>query len=158
MAGAERTGSAGMWVAAFPGFVLNPLSCFHQAPSPPTRSIALAASCGRCPTIRQLFCDDLVRRYGSAVSLGAIAETIDHDDDLRGKRGLLLSIDGVGQILAALVLAKLPGHEVITRGAQAVAYAGLNPRLFQSGTSVNRPTRISKLGNATLAPGCSCRR
>ncbi len=83
----------------------------------------------------------------------AIAQTIDQDDDLRGKRDLLLSIDGVGQTLAALVLAELPGSDVITTGAQAVAYAGLNPRRFQSGSSVNRPTRISKIGNAVLRAG-----
>jgi transposase len=80
----------------------------------------------------------------------AIAETIDHDDDLRGKRDLLLSIDGVGETLAAVILAELPGPEVITNSAQAVAYAGLNPRQFQSGSSINRPTRISKIGNAKL--------
>ena len=83
----------------------------------------------------------------------AIAETIDTDDDLRGKRDLLLSIDGVGQTLAALVLAELPAPEVLGRSSAAVAYAGLNPRQFQSGTSVNRPTRISKIGNAVLRAG-----
>src|SRR5271166_4217425 len=80
----------------------------------------------------------------------AIAETIDGDDDLRGKRDLLLSIDGVGEILAAVILAELPGPDVISTSAQAVAYAGLNPRRFQSGTSIDAPTRISKIGNATL--------
>ena len=30
------------------------------------------------------------------------------------------------------------------------AYAGLNPRRHQSGTSINRPARISKIGNAVL--------
>src|SRR5271166_4828188 len=83
----------------------------------------------------------------------AIAETIDKDDDLRGKRDLLLSIDGVGQTLAALVLAELPAPDVLRSSAAVVAYAGLNPRQFQSGTSVNRPTRISKLGNAVLRAG-----
>jgi transposase len=80
----------------------------------------------------------------------AIAETIDHDNDLRGKRDLLLSIDGVGETLAAVILAELPGPEVISTSAQAVAYAGLNPRRFQSGSSINHPTRISKIGNAKL--------
>jgi transposase len=83
----------------------------------------------------------------------AIAQTIDSDDDLRGKRGLLLSIDGVGRTLAALVLAELPAPEVLGSSAAAVAYAGLNPRQFQSGTSVNRPSRISKIGNAVLRAG-----
>ena len=80
----------------------------------------------------------------------AITETIDHDDNLRAKRDLLLSIDGVGDTLAAVILAELPGPDVISSSAQAVAYAGLNPRRFQSGSSINRPTRISKIGNATL--------
>jgi hypothetical protein len=31
-----------------------------------------------------------------------------------------------------------------------VAYAGLNPSHHRSGTSIDRPTRISKIGNATL--------
>jgi transposase len=83
----------------------------------------------------------------------AIAETIDGDDDLRGKRDLLISIDGVGQTLAALVLAELPGPDIIATSAQAVAYAGLNPREYRSGSSINRPTRISKIGNAILRAG-----
>jgi transposase len=33
---------------------------------------------------------------------------------------------------------------------EAVAYAGLNPRQHQSGTSIDRVTRISKIGNAVL--------
>ena len=80
----------------------------------------------------------------------AIAHTIDDDDELRRKRELLLSIDGVGETLAAVILAELPDRDVITSSAQAVAYAGLNPRRFQSGASIDHPTRISKIGNATL--------
>jgi len=80
----------------------------------------------------------------------AIAETIDHDDELRGKRDLLLTIDGVGEVLAAVILAELPAPDVISTSAQAVAYAGLNPRQFQSGTSIHAPTHISKIGNARL--------
>jgi len=80
----------------------------------------------------------------------AIAETIDGDDDLRTKRDLLLSIDGVGETLAAVILTELPAPEVLSRSTQAVAYAGLNPRQHQSGSSINHPTRISKIGNATL--------
>jgi transposase len=80
----------------------------------------------------------------------AIAETIDGDDDLRGRRDLLLSIDGVGETLAAVILAEMPGPDVVQTAAQVVAYAGLNPRRVQSGSSINQPTRISKIGNATL--------
>ena len=80
----------------------------------------------------------------------AIALTIDNDPDLRSKRNLLLSIRGVGETLAGVVLAELPGPDVIRSSAGVVAYAGLNPRQHQSGTSVERATRISKIGNAVL--------
>src|SRR4029077_4070745 len=37
-----------------------------------------------------------------------------------------------------------------TASAEVVAYAGLNPRRHQSGTCIDRATRISKIGNAVL--------
>ena len=39
----------------------------------------------------------------------AIAETIDNDVELSAKRDLLVSINGVGEVLAGIVLAELPG-------------------------------------------------
>ena len=80
----------------------------------------------------------------------AIALTIDNDSDLRSKRDLLLSISGVGDTLAGVVLAELPGPDVLRSSGEVVAYAGLNPRQHQSGTSVDRATRISKIGNVVL--------
>jgi transposase len=80
----------------------------------------------------------------------AIAETIDQDSDLRRKRDLLLSISGVGEILSGLLLAEMPGPEVLRRGSEVTAYAGLNPSHHQSGKSIDRPSRISKIGNAVL--------
>jgi len=80
----------------------------------------------------------------------AIAQTIDNDPGLRQKRDLLLTISGVGETLAGVVLAELPGPDVLRTSAEVVAYAGLNPRQHQSGTSIDRMTRISKIGNAVL--------
>ena len=80
----------------------------------------------------------------------AIAQAIDNDSDLRRKRDLLLSISGVGETLAGVVLAELPGPDVLRSSAEAVAYTGLNPRRHQSGTSIDRLTRISKISNAVL--------
>src|SRR6516225_8194523 len=79
-----------------------------------------------------------------------IAQAIDNDSDLRRKRDLLLSISGVGETLASVVLAELPGPDVLHSSAEAVAYTGLNPRRHRSGTSIDRQTRISKIGNAVL--------
>ena len=80
----------------------------------------------------------------------AIAQTIDNDSGLRRKRDLLLSINGVGETLAGVVMAELPGPDELRSSAEVVAYAGLNPRQHQSGTSIDRATRISKIGNAVL--------
>jgi transposase len=80
----------------------------------------------------------------------AIAETIDQDAELRGRRDLLLSVIGVGETLAALLLAEMPEPGVLRRSSEVVAYAGLNPSHHRSGTSIDRPTRISKIGNAGL--------
>ena len=80
----------------------------------------------------------------------AIGETIDQDDELRGRRDLLLSVVGVGETLAASLLAEMPEPGVLRRSGEMVAYAGLNPSHHRSGTSIDRPTRISKIGNATL--------
>jgi transposase len=80
----------------------------------------------------------------------AIGETIDQDVELRSRRELLLSVIGVGETLAALLLTEMPEPAVLRRSGEIVAYAGLNPSHHRSGTSIDRPTRISKIGNATL--------
>ena len=80
----------------------------------------------------------------------AIAETIDQDPELRARRDLLLSVTGVGETLAASLLAEMPEPGVLRRSGEMVAYAGLNPSHHRSGSSIDRPTRISKIGNAAL--------
>ena len=80
----------------------------------------------------------------------AIGETIDRDAASRGRRDLLLSVSGVGETLAALLLVEMPSPDVLRRSGEMVAYAGLNPSHHRSGSSIDRPTRISKIGNATL--------
>ena len=77
----------------------------------------------------------------------AIAETIDNDVELSAKRDLLVSINGVGEALAGIVLAELPGPDILGCSATVAAYA---PQQHQSGISVSRPVRISKIGNAVL--------
>ena len=93
-------------------------------------------------------CDDFPLHQSAR--RGREAQAIDNDSDLRWKRDLLLSISGVGETLASVVLAELPGPDVLHSSAEAVAYTGLNPRRHRSGTSIDRQTRISKIGNAVL--------
>ena len=107
---------------------------------------------GMVDSVAQSLADVTISHFSSQLEAvdEAIAQTIDNDSGLRRKRDLLLSISGVGETLAAVVLAELPGPDVLRSGPEVVAYAGLNPRLHQSGTSIDRMTRISKIGNAVL--------
>jgi transposase len=66
--------------------------------------------------------------------------------ELSAKRDLLVSINGVGEVLAGIVLAELQGPDILG----FAAYAGLHPQQHQSGISLNRPVQISKIGNAVL--------
>jgi len=107
---------------------------------------------GMIDAVAQSLADVTISHFTSQLSAvdEAITQTIDNDSVLRRKRDLLLSISGVGETLAGVVLAELPGPNVLRSSSEVVAYAGLNPRLYQSGTSINRITSISKIGNAVL--------
>jgi transposase len=75
---------------------------------------------------------------------------IGSDTRLRRRYELLRSVPGIGetsgiQLLAELLL--LPEDRDVR---QWVAYAGLDPREYSSGTSVRKHTRISKVGNQHL--------
>ena len=107
---------------------------------------------GMVDSVAQSLADVTISHFSSQLEAvdEAIAQTIDNDSGLRRKRDLLLSISGVGETLAGVVLAELPGPDVLRSSAEVVAYAGLNPRQHQSGTSIDRVTRISKIGTAVL--------
>jgi transposase len=79
-----------------------------------------------------------------------IRDHIDDDPDLRGRRELLDSIPGVGEATIALLLAYgiHPGR--FRNGRQAAAFAGLDPRQHESGSSVRQQPRMSKIGHAHL--------
>ena len=79
-----------------------------------------------------------------------IRDHINGDPDLKRKRDLLDSIPGVGErtIAAILAFGTDPNHFASAR--QCVAFAGLNPRQHQSGSSVNGKPRMSKVGHALL--------
>jgi len=72
------------------------------------------------------------------------------DQRLQQRYQLLRSIPGLGEISAVETLAELLLLPEDRDVRQWVAYAGLDPREYSSGTSVRKPTRISKVGNAHL--------
>jgi transposase len=80
----------------------------------------------------------------------AIADHLDKDPDLRGKRDLLDSIPGLGERTIAVLLAYGVSGERFNHAREFVAFAGLNPRVYESGSSVRARPRLSKIGHAAL--------
>lgn len=74
---------------------------------------------------------------------------IDDDPNLKGRRDLLESIPGIGEASAAHLLVALSEHYGFANAKQAVAHAGLAPRLKESGQWKGK-TRLSKTGDPLL--------
>ena len=73
--------------------------------------------------------------------------------ELQAKAQHMLSAKGIGEASAIALLAELcvlPPH---LKANQVSRHAGLDVRLWQSGTSVEKPGRLSKHGNAYLRAG-----
>jgi len=81
---------------------------------------------------------------------GEALRCIAADAQLQRRYELLRSVTGIGEVSAIQILAELlllpPDRDV----RQWVAYAGVDPREYSSGTSVRKYTRISKVGNRHL--------
>ena len=69
---------------------------------------------------------------------------------LRSWYAHLVSVKGIATTSAIRLLAELAVLPDDMAARQWVAHAGLDPRHFESGTSVAKPTRISKTGNKYL--------
>ncbi len=79
-----------------------------------------------------------------------IADRIKNDPDLKVKRDLLKSIPGIGEATIAAILAELHMFERCDCVQKVVAFVGLAPRQFLSGSSLKGKPRLSKVGNARL--------
>ena len=80
----------------------------------------------------------------------AIANTIEDDPDLRGKRDLLDSIPGLGACSIATWLAFCADPGRFHNARQVAAFAGINPQHRESGSSIRGKPRLSKVGHAFL--------
>lgn len=79
-----------------------------------------------------------------------INELIDNDPDLRDRRRLLKSIQGIKDTTAAVIMAELPHIDDFEDSKAIAAFAGLSPRTRRSGTSVRGRGGICKTGNSRL--------
>lgn len=72
------------------------------------------------------------------------------DADLREQFEILKKIPGIARRSAVLLLTELAVLDPTMTVKQIVCHSGLDPREYESGSSVQKPTRISKVGNARL--------
>ncbi len=80
----------------------------------------------------------------------AIHDHIDADPTLHDKQRLLDSVPGLGERTIAVLLAFYGHLARFANARQAVAFAGLDPRQHESGSSVKAKPRMSKVGHAFL--------
>ncbi len=73
--------------------------------------------------------------------------------DLERAFGHITSVKGIAEASAIHILAELAVLPENMDVRQWVAHAGLDPRVFQSGTSVHKAARISRQGNVHLRRG-----
>jgi transposase len=81
---------------------------------------------------------------------GLIRSHIDTHPGLRGQRDLLVSIPGIGATTAAKLLGELMDVKLYESARQLAAFAGLAPRLHESGSSVKKRAKLSKVGAPRL--------
>jgi transposase len=80
----------------------------------------------------------------------AIKAHIDNHPNLKQQRDLLDTIPGLGERTIAIILAYYADTGRFANSRQAAAFAGLDPRQYESGSSVKGKPKLSKVGHAFL--------
>lgn len=91
------------------------------------------------------FLDEEIKR-----TTALIRNQIDQHPALREQRELLISIPGIGETTAPKLLAEMLDVKLYKSARQLAAFAGLVPRLHESGSSIKRKARLSKTGAPRL--------
>jgi transposase len=79
-----------------------------------------------------------------------IREHIDAHPTLKSQKDLLVSIPGIADTTAAVLLSELLEVSLFDSARQVAAFAGLTPRIRQSGSSVRGRSCLSKVGSSRL--------
>lgn len=79
-----------------------------------------------------------------------VAKDVDDDPTLKSQSELLASIPGVGDKTIAMFLSHYGGELRFDKARQAVAFAGLDTRAHESGSSVHGKPRLSKKGHSAI--------
>ena len=81
---------------------------------------------------------------------GMIKEMIKADHELQRQYKLIRTIDGVGEVLAAHLLATTEGFTRYNTARELACHAGVAPFRYTSGTSIKGRTRVSKQARKSL--------
>ncbi len=79
-----------------------------------------------------------------------IQQHLNQHPDLKDAHDLLVSIKSLGSRTATVLLGEIERLRTYRQSDEVVAYAGLNPKERQSGTSIKGKTCLSKTGNARV--------
>jgi transposase len=110
---------------------------------------------GRCSELTQAIAWDIEAHLEHiAQSLERLSEQavaiVNGHPELARRFARLVSVRGIATTSALAILAELAVLPADMTARQWVAHAGLDPRQLESGTSLRKPTRISKAGNRHL--------
>jgi len=85
-----------------------------------------------------------------------ILELIQEDTTLRNQYELITSVKGAGLIIAAYLIVYTSAFKAFENSRKFATYIGLSPFAQTSGTSVNKPARVSYLAHKKLKGVISC--
>jgi transposase len=77
-------------------------------------------------------------------------EVTEQCQEVRERQQLLLSINGIGLKSAQVILALLPEMERYKDARAVAADVGVTPAHYESGTTVHKPPKLSKMGKAAV--------
>lgn len=102
-------------------------------------------------TVRAQVQEHIAYLQGQIETVRALIRShIDQHPTLKAQRDLLTSIPGIAHTTSALLLAELGEVKRFQSARQVAAFAGLVPRLRQSGSSVRGRSCLSKAGSPRL--------
>lgn len=85
-----------------------------------------------------------------AVQRKKLQELIEGDVDLKAKSALMQTIPGIGEVTASALLSPLANIERFPSAKHFVSYLGLSPYRRESGDTVRRRGKMSKMGDRYL--------
>ena len=104
-----------------------------------------------CETVRASLLDHIKYLHSQIeAARRQIQDHIEAHPALKEQSRLLQSIPGIGQVTAAVLLSEIGDFSHFQSARQVAAFAGLVPRIRESGSSVRGKPRLSKVGSPRL--------